>query len=213
MIAIIDYGMGNLRSVQKAFSLFYKDVKITSKPKDIYLAKKIVFPGVGSFGPAMYELKKRRLIEPIKENIKKGKPFLGLCLGLQLLFTKSYEGGVHKGLDIIKGEVKRFPPRKGLKIPHMGWNQVVQSKKFKVPAKKRGGKSCPLFKEVPDGSYMYFVHSYYVVPEEKNTIIAKTGYGISFVSAVRKDNIYGLQFHPEKSQKIGLKIIKNFVKI
>lgn len=206
MIAVIDYGMGNLRSVQKAFSLFQRDVLVTSRPCDLYAAKKIVFPGVGSFKPAMHELERRKLIEPIIENIKEGKPFLGLCLGLQLLFTKSFEGGIHKGLDIIKGEVKRFPIKKGLKIPHMGWNQIAHSTQHKA-------QSCLLFKDIPDGAYMYFVHSYYVEPSVKDVIAAKTDYGINFVSAAWKDNVYGLQFHPEKSQALGLKIIKNFVDI
>ena len=219
MIVIIDYGMGNLRSVQKAFEKFCSNVIVSSSAKDILKADKIILPGVGAFKVAMEELKKRDLIEPIKDSIEKGRPFLGICLGLQLLFTESEEGGKAeparakargslgeciKGLDIIKGKVRRFKERDGLKIPHMGWNRI--SLKFKSSKLK-------VIDGVEDGSYMYFVHSYYAVPKDKNVILCETDYGWDFASGVRKDNVYGFQFHPEKSQSMGLKIIENFVNI
>jgi len=205
MIAVIDYGMGNLRSVEKALEISGGDVVITSSAAEIKKCSKLVFPGVGSFGDAMKELKNRRLIEPIKCAIESGKPFLGLCLGLQLLFENSEEAPGVKGLGILAGEVKRF--RAGsLKVPHMGWNDIVRSSKPVVRGKN-------ILAGVPDGSYMYFVHSYYVKPEDKGVVLTTTDYGIKFVSAVEMDNIYGLQFHPEKSQSTGLKILKNFVRL
>lgn len=202
MIVIIDYGMGNLRSVQKGFEKVGFEARVSSDPEVIYQASKVVFPGVGAFGDAMLELEKRDLLDPIKDSIKNGKPFLGLCLGLQLLFTKSFEGGEYKGLGIFKGEVKRFSDK--LKVPHMGWNTV----KFKAQNSK-----CKIFDGVPDGSYFYFVHSYYAEPQDRPIVAGATDYGMEFVCAVCKDNIYGLQFHPEKSQELGLKILENFAKL
>ncbi len=204
MITIIDYGMGNLRSVQKAFEKFCSNVIISPSAKDILKADKIILPGVGAFKVAMDELKKRDLIRPIKNYIQKGKPFLGICLGLQLLFSESEEGGKVKGLDIIKGKVKRFNEKDGLKIPHMGWNKIRV---------KRKAQSAKLLYGVKDGSYMYFVHSYYAAPEDKDVILCETDYGKNFTSGVSKDNVYGFQFHPEKSQSAGLKIIENFVRL
>jgi len=204
MIVIVDYGMGNLRSVQKAFEKFYPIVSVSSSSGDIANADKIVLPGVGAFKVAMHELKKRGLIGPIKSSIKKGKPFLGICLGLQLLFTESEEGGKVKGLDIIKGRVKRFKERPGLKIPHMGWNSIRRTK-------DEGRRT--ILDGVKDESYMYFVHSYYAAPKDKDAILCETDYGGRFTSGVHKDNVYGFQFHPEKSQEEGLKIIENFVKL
>jgi len=205
VITIIDYGMGNLRSVHKAFEKFCPDVIVSSSAKDIARADKIVLPGVGAFKVAMDELKKRDLIEPVKASIKEGKPFLGICLGLQLLFSESEEGGVKiKGLNIIKGRVKKFKKKSGLKIPHMGWNNIT--------AKGKGQKA-EILKGVKSGSYMYFVHSYYAAPKDKKVILCETDYGANFTSGIRKDNVYGFQFHPEKSQAAGLKIIENFVKL
>jgi glutamine amidotransferase len=201
MIVVIDYGMGNLHSVRKALEVAGARAKSSCDPCDIKKAEKIVFPGVGSFGEAMAELKRRKLIMPIKDSIAQGKPFLGLCLGLQLLFEKSEEAPGVKGLGVLKGEVKRFR-LKALKVPHMGWNRIIQS--------RRNEK---LFKAVPDNSYMYFVHSYYAVPKDKKDILTTTDYGIDFVSAVCRDNVYALQFHPEKSQDPGLKMLRNFVKL
>ena len=204
MIAVIDYGMGNLRSVQKAFEKFCPEVIVSSSAKDILNADKIILPGVGAFKVAMDELKKRGLIASIKESIEKGKPFLGICLGLQLLFTESEEGGKIKGLDIIKGRVKRFKEKPGLKIPHMGWNSI------RITSHER---RTTILDGVEDGSFMYFVHSYYVAPEDKDVILCETDYGGKFTSGVHKNNIYGFQFHPEKSQSIGLKIVENFAKL
>ncbi len=204
MIVIIDYGMGNLRSVQKAFEKFCSNVTVSSSAKDILRADKIILPGVGAFKVAMDELKKKDLIKPIKDSIEKGKPFLGICLGLQLLFSESEEGGKIKGLDIIKGRVKRFKEKPGLKIPHMGWNRV------RVKGKGSGAK---ILDGVKDKSYMYFVHSYYVDPKDKDVILCQTDYSGNFTSGIHKDNVYGFQFHPEKSQAIGLKIVENFVKL
>lgn len=212
MIAVIDYGMGNLRSVQKALEVAGAKAIVTSKPADIKKCAKIVFPGVGAFGDAMRELRRRQLIEPIKDAIFEGKPFLGLCLGLQLLFERSEEAPGVKGLSLLKGEVKKFKFKdKRLKVPHMGWNNIkVKSKKEKVKSAREKSK---ILKNVPKDSYMYFVHSYYVKPKDRNVTFTTTGYGIKFVSGVCKENIYGFQFHPEKSQSVGLKILENFVRL
>ena len=199
-IVLIDYGMGNLHSVGKALEKSGAKVKISSNPKDILKADKLVLPGVGAFKEAMRELKKRKLIKPIIQHIKKGKVFLGLCLGLQLLFEESEEGGRVKGLNILKGCVKKFSAK--LKIPHMGWNQIKIKK-----------NNCPLFKNIQDKSYLYFVHSYYAAPKDKAIIAAVTNYGINFTSVVWKDNTYAFQGHPEKSQRLGLKILENFVRL
>ena len=204
MITVVDYGMGNLRSVQKALELFYPDVKISSSPQGILASDKLVLPGVGAFDKAMEELKERNLAEAIVKFIEKGRPFLGVCLGLQLLFSESEEGGKAKGLDVLKGSVKKFKETKGLKIPHMGWNNI----KLKIKNKKS-----KILDGIEDGSYMYFVHSYYVEPEDKGIILCQTKYGDIFTSGVHKDNIYAFQFHPEKSQACGLKIVENFVGI
>lgn len=203
MIVVIDYGMGNLHSVRKALEVVGAKIKVNSHPEDIKKAKKIVFPGVGAFGEAMKELKRRSLVQPIKDAIKAGTPFLGLCLGLQLLFEKSDEAPGMKGLCILDGEVKRFKVKE-LKVPHMGWNNIAYSLKPTAHNSK-------ILKGVPNGSYMYFVHSYFVLPKDRSVILTTTDYDIDFTSGVCKDNIYGLQFHPEKSQALGLKILKNFV--
>ncbi|MBU4311080.1 imidazole glycerol phosphate synthase subunit HisH [bacterium] len=213
MIVIVDYGMGNLRSVQKAFQKVGQEALITSDPDKVLQASKVVLPGVGAFGKCIANLKEHHLIDPIYRFIETGKPFLGICLGLQLLFTESEEGGV-TGLNIIKGRVKRFDfSNKGLKVPHMGWNQIKKSPKSEVhPSNWQrqldGPKS--VLKGIPDGSYFYFVHSYYVEPDDKSVITATTEYGLEFASIVSKDNIYGTQFHPEKSQELGLRMLKNF---
>ena len=206
MIAIIDYGMGNLRSVQKGFEKVGYDAIVTSNYKDILSAKGVVLPGVGAFKDCMRNLEEGCLVDSIYKVIEMGKPFLGICLGLQLLFTESEEFGIHKGLGIIKGKVVRFSfSTQGLKIPHMGWNSI----------KKSGQKNqfSPMFEGIPDNSYFYFVHSYYVVPEDDNIVASKTDYGIDFVSSISKDNIFACQFHPEKSQEMGLRLLKNFGEI
>ena len=207
MIAVIDYGMGNLRSVQKALEVVGAKTKLTSDAKDLAKCEKIVFPGVGSFGEAMNELKKRKLAEPLKNAIEDGKPFLGLCLGLQLLFEKSEEAPGVKGLCVLEGESKKFRfSGKNLKVPHMGWNNIRLTAKRKAQTTK-------IFKNVPNDSFMYFVHSYYVKPKDNSVVLTTTDYGIDFVSGVCRDNVYGFQFHPEKSQELGLKILKNFARL
>lgn len=202
MIVVIDYGMGNLRSVAKAFEMCGSKPLITDSPKQILKADKIVLPGVGAFSAAMRELKKRKLISPLKQKLVEGTPYLGLCLGLQLLFEESEEKEgerqAPKGLGVIEGKVVQF--KTTLKIPHMGWNTV----EFKQ-------KNNPIFKGIKDKTYFYFVHSFYVVPKDKRCVAATTCYGNTFCSSIQKGNIFATQFHPEKSQAIGLKIIKNFI--
>ena len=200
MIAIIDYGMGNLRSVQKGFERMGREAVVTRDPKTILDAGKVVLPGVGAFPDCMRNLEEYGLIDAVQKSIAAGKPFLGICLGLQLLFTESEEFGISKGLDIIKGRVIRFkgPEFADLKIPHMGWNSLSIKRK------------APVLQDVPDGSHVYFVHSFHVVPEDKGVIASTTGYGIDFVSSIWKDNVFACQFHPEKSQALGLSILKRF---
>jgi len=200
MIAIIDYGMGNLRSVQKGFERVGHEAVVTSDAKTILSASKVVLPGVGAFPDCMRNLREYGLIDAVHKSIESGKPFLGICLGLQLLFTESEEFGISKGLDIIKGRVVRFkgPEFSGLKIPHMGWNSISIK------------RQAPALKDVPDNSHVYFVHSFHVVPEDKGVIATTTPYGFEFVSSVWKDNVFAVQFHPEKSQALGLSILKRF---
>jgi glutamine amidotransferase len=200
MIAIIDYGMGNLRSVQKGFERMGHEAVVTSDAKTILSASKVVLPGVGAFPDCMRNLREYGLIDAVHQSIGSGKPFLGICLGLQLLFTESEEFGISKGLDIIKGRVVRFkgPEFSELKIPHMGWNSLS--------IKRRA----PMLQDVPDKSYVYFVHSFHVVPDDKSVIATTTPYGFEFVSSIWKDNIFATQFHPEKSQALGLSILKRF---
>ena len=200
-IAVIDCGLGNLRSVSKALEDAGAQTKVTGNPKDIVSAEAVVLPGVGAFYRGMENLEKSGLAPAILQSIQKDKPFLGICLGLQLLFSESEEHGISKGLDVIKGKVKKFPS--SVKIPHMGWNDV----KLKIKNEK-----LKIFKNIPNNSYFYFDHSYYVEPEDKNIVIATTEYGKGFASAVNKGNVWGVQFHPEKSSDLGLKILKNFVK-
>jgi glutamine amidotransferase len=198
MIAIIDYGMGNLRSVSKAFEAVGHQPVVTRDARVIGNASHVVLPGVGAFGDCMANIEQYGLVEPIRTAIQSGKPFLGICLGLQLLFTESEEFGPHRGLDIIPGKVRRFESGQGLKVPHMGWNQVhVQ-------------RACPLFDGIADASDWYFVHSYFVDPSDRQLAATTTTYGIPFVSSVWRDNIVACQFHPEKSQTVGLRLIKNF---
>ncbi|MBF0542605.1 MAG: imidazole glycerol phosphate synthase subunit HisH [Nitrospirae bacterium] len=200
MIVIVDYGMGNLRSVEKAFQKTGADVMVSNRPADVLNATSVVLPGVGAFRDCIGNLETLGLASAIKESISIGKPFLGICLGMQILFEESEEFGLHKGLGIFKGNVPKFISTT-LKIPHMGWNKVTLRKKI------------PLFDGIEDGQYFYFVHSYYVAPVDDEIIAGTTEYGGTFTSMIAKDNVYALQFHPEKSQKIGLKIIENFVKI
>jgi len=206
MIAIVDYGMGNLRSVENSALFLGKKVKVSSSPAIIKKAKRIIFPGVGHFGRAVKELKKRKLFDLLKKRITEGVPFLGICLGMQLLLEKSHEAPGVKGLEIIRGEVKKFTG-KNLIVPHMGWNQIILNEKRKQSNDKT------LFKGIKDGSFFYFAHSYYCKPKENKAILATTFYGSRFASALQKGNVWAVQFHPEKSQKIGLKVFNNFLKI
>jgi len=200
MIAIVDYGMGNLRSVSKAFQSQEFPVVVTRNPDDISNATGLVLPGVGAFGDCVKNLKEYGLIDPILDFIDSGKPFLGICLGLQVLFEESEEAPGVKGLGLIKGKVVRFPDFKeqGLKVPHMGWNQVTIR------------KNVPILEGVQDDSWFYFVHSYYPSPKDDGVSAVKTFYGFEFTAAVQKDNIFACQFHPEKSSDLGLKMIRNF---
>lgn len=201
MIAIIDSGIANLRSVQKGFERVGYEAKIVEDSKALENSKGVVLPGVGAFADGIAKLKQAGFVEPLLRAIEGGKPVLGICLGLHFLFSESEEFGVHKGLDLIKGRVCRFPDQPSaptLKIPHMGWNGIEISR----PA--------PLFEGIPDGSSFYFVHSYYVEPEDEGVVAATTGYGIRFASAIWMGNLFATQFHPEKSQALGLKLLENF---
>ena len=205
MIAVIDYGMGNLRSVQKALEFVGAKVIVTHDPDLILNADSVVLPGVGAFKDCMANLNKLKLVDPIRKFVDSGKPFLGICLGLQVLFEESEEYGPVAGLGILPGKVVKFPDGSSetkngrpIKIPHMGWN--------KVKIKKKG----PLFDKVDAAPYFYFVHSYYVVPEDQNMIATVTNYGVEFVSGIQHKNIYAFQFHPEKSQTLGLSILERF---
>lgn len=203
MIAIIDYDMGNLRSVSKAFERIGAEAVVTRDESVLERASHVVLPGVGAFRDCMRNLEDYGLVAPIMKAIEKGKPFLGICLGLQLLFEESSEFGLHRGLGVIKGKVVRFPSGmkeagEELKVPHMGWNAI----------EKR--KASSLLEGVPDGSYLYFVHSYYAVPDDGTVTLTSTAYGVTFTSSVEKDNVMACQFHPEKSQSVGLKILRNF---
>ena len=206
MIAIIDYGMGNLRSVQKGFEKIGCEAVITADPKVVLQAERVVLPGVGAFRDCMHNLEQGGFVEPILNIIAEGRPFLGICVGMQMLFTDSVEFGHFPGLNVIPGHVLRFPDRmmvadEKLKVPQMGWNQI--SFKCRPPA----------FEGVNDGSNVYFVHSYYVKPDDSRVIATTTDYGFEFCSSVWKDNIVATQFHPEKSQEIGLRILKNFAEL
>ena len=198
MIAIIDYQMGNLRSVQKGFEKVGYSAFITSSPTDILRAEKVVLPGVGAFGDAIHELHQRGLVDPIREVIAAGKPFLGICLGLQLLFDHSDEGGHYDGLGILPGEVKRFDLPAKYKVPHMGWNRAI----IKRPA--------PILEGISDDTHFYFVHSYYVVPADPSVTAIETNYHTPFCAMIWRDNLFATQFHPEKSQAHGLRILRNF---
>ncbi|HEX3725021.1 MAG TPA: imidazole glycerol phosphate synthase subunit HisH [Pirellulales bacterium] len=201
MIAIIDYQMGNLRSVQKGFEKVGHQATITSDADVLAAADKVVLPGVGAFGDAMAELKRRDLVDPVRRAVATGKPFLGICLGLQLLFDVGHEGGRHEGLGILAGEVVRFKLPSEYKVPHMGWNQLA----IRRPA--------PILAGLDDGAHCYFVHSYYVVPRESAVIAAETDYAAPFCSMIWRDNLFATQFHPEKSQQHGLRMLQNFAEL
>ena len=198
-ILIVDYGMANLRSVQKAFEKVGAAAIVSSDPNQIGEADKLVLPGVGAFRDAIARLREAGFVAPITDHIKKGKPFLGICLGLELLFTTSYEDGVYPGLDLFPGEVVRFENVPGLKVPHMGWNQL------------RIRRAGPVFGDLPPDPAVYFVHSYYVRPKDAGIIATETDYGTPFTSAIWHENVVATQFHPEKSQRVGLAMLRKFV--
>jgi imidazole glycerol-phosphate synthase subunit HisH len=198
MIAIIDYGAGNIRSVINAVNALGYEAAITDDPVEVMRAQAVLLPGVGAGGDTMDSLRKLGMDEAVKQVIRADKPFLGICIGLQVLFSGTEEGGWHECLDIIQGRVKKFPG--GLKVPHMGWNQV--KKKIEHP----------VFKGIADNTNFYFVHSYYCVPEDQSAEAAETEYGINFCSAIIKGNLIAVQFHPEKSGEAGLKFYDNFLK-
>jgi glutamine amidotransferase len=199
-IVIIDYGMGNLRNVQKGFEKIGFEAELTRSKKEIEKASAIVLPGVGAFKDCMENLERYGLIEPMLRSIEKGKPYLGICLGLQILYSESEEFGSHKGLDLIKGKVVRFRPDPEHKVPHMGWNTIEKEKEV------------PMLQGVESGDFFYFVHSYYVIPEEAKWISTFTTYGKPFVSSIWKENLFATQFHPEKSQQKGLRVLENFAR-
>ena len=201
MIAIIDYDAGNIKSVEKALLLLGQEVKITGDAQEILQADKVVLPGVGAFGDAMENLKKRGLDQVIRQVAESGTPFLGICLGLQLLFERSDEAPGVEGLGILKGEIRKIPQQEGLKIPHMGWNSLHL---------EHNGR---LFQGIKEGSYVYFVHSYYLRAEEEEIVKASTEYSTHIHASVEKGNVFACQFHPEKSSKYGLKILENFAKL
>ncbi len=202
MIGIIDYSMGNLRSVEKAFARLGFDAKVVAAPAELAACDKLILPGVGAFEDAMIQLRQRELVEPIRAFVKSGKPFLGICLGLQLLFDVSYEDGEHEGLGILPGRVVRFAlTDTNLKVPHMGWNALQITR-----------ADNPLLADLP-GRYVYFVHSYYAEPAEGGDIAAGADYGGSFCASVWRDNVWAAQFHPEKSQRVGLKLLENFAQV
>jgi glutamine amidotransferase len=199
LIAIVDYGAGNLRSVANAITSLGYQPKITSSPKDVINARVVIMPGVGAAGDTMASLRKLGLVDPIRRYITEGRPFLGVCMGLQILFAETEEDGCSRCLDIIPGQVKRLPS--GQKIPHMGWNQVKQIFSHEV------------FEGIPDEANFYFVHSFYAEPRDKSLVAGETEYGIPICSVLTKDKLIAIQFHPEKSGEMGLKIYRNFLKL
>ena len=201
MIALIDYDAGNIKSVEKAFQSLGKEVVLTRDPEVLKRADHVVLPGVGSFGDAMENLNRYHLVPVIHEIVEKGTPFLGICLGLQLLFESSEETPGVEGIGILKGKILRIPPAEGLKIPHMGWNSLHL---------QNNGR---LFQGIPEDTYVYFVHSYYLHAEEPEIVKAVTDYSTTIHASVEKGNVFACQFHPEKSSRYGLKILENFAKL
>jgi glutamine amidotransferase len=198
-LIVIDYGAGNLRSVAIALARLGLDPLVTSEPRAVSDADALILPGVGAAADTMSNLAQRRLVEPIREYIASGRPFLGICMGLQVLFSVSEEGGEHSCLDILPGRVRRLPD--GLKVPHMGWNRI------------RRRCAHPIFEGISDGAFFYFVHSYYAQPEDPSVVIGETDYGVTFPAVVARDNIVATQFHPEKSAESGLRLYQNFLRM
>lgn len=201
MIAIIDYDAGNLRSVEKALLSLGEEVLVTRDRTELLAADKVILPGVGNFGDAMEKLKAYDLVGVIHELAERGKPFLGICLGLQLLFERSDEAPGVEGLGILKGEILRIPDKEGLKVPHIGWNSLHLQNEGR------------LFRDLPEGSYVYFVHSYYLKAENPRIVKATTEYGVTIDASVEQGNVFACQFHPEKSSRVGLRILENFAKL
>lgn len=202
MLAVIDYGAGNLRSVLHALNyLGVESIRVVHHPRDLQGARKIILPGVGAFGAGMQKLHEQGLVGPLKDALATGIPYLGICLGMQFMFEYSDEMGIHQGLGLLPGAVTRFPALGPLKVPHMGWNELQPL------------RESPLLKDVPAGSFAYFVHSYYCVPADHQDALIEVDYGIRFTAAVAHDNLYGVQFHPEKSQRTGLHILSNFLEL
>ncbi len=204
MIVVVDYGMGNLRSVSNALERVGASVRVSDQARDVAEADKLIVPGVGAFDMAMEELRRRRLVEPITQAVASGVPYLGICLGLQMLFEFSEEGQA-AGLGVLPGRVTRFTVAPPLKVPHMGWNRVRR------PAGAAG--DCPLLAGVPDDSFFYFVHSYYADPSDRSAVALETDYGRPFASMIWRERLFATQFHPEKSQAVGLKLLENFVRV
>jgi len=199
-LAIVDYGMGNLRSVQKAFERLGWQATVTSEPRDIAEAPGVVLPGVGAFGACMRNLAGRGLVDPVRRAVESGRPFLGICLGMQLLFEDSDEFGHEPGLGLLPGRVRRFPASPDRKVPHMGWNQITRRQPHAV------------LDGIEDGTYVYFVHSYFVDADDPADLLTSTAYGFDFASAVAREHLVACQFHPEKSQRVGLRLLDNFVR-
>ena len=201
MIALLDYGSGNLRSVHKALLKVGAGVRIVERPEGMKDAQAVVLPGVGAFDDCINALRQQELLEASRDFIKTGKPFLGICVGYQALFEKSEEfNSCAAGLGLFRGNVVRFTSANGLKIPQIGWNQIEIAQ-----------PSCPLFRDVSSGSYVYFVHSFFPKPQDESIVATRTTYGETFASSVWRDNVFATQFHPEKSQKVGLRLLSNFV--
>ena len=197
-VIIVDYGAGNLHSVERAVAHAGFEPQVSSRPEDVAAADVLIVPGVGAAADTMRNLRERSLAEPVREHIAAGRPFLGVCMGLQALLTVSEEGGEHECLGVIPGRVRRLP--EGLKVPHMGWNEVRQRRPH------------PVFDGIPDGAYFYFVHSYYPDPENEAVVIGETDYGVAFASVVAVDGLVATQFHPEKSGAAGLRFYENFLR-
>jgi imidazole glycerol-phosphate synthase subunit HisH len=201
VIALIDYGSGNLRSVEKALQKVGANVRVITRPEEMKEARAVVLPGVGAFDDCVHALEGQALIEGVREFIRSGRPFLGICVGYQVLFERSDEfNSCAVGMGLFRGKVARFPNQPGLKVPQIGWNQIelVQP-------------DCPLYHGIPNGSYVYFVHSFFPSPEDPSIVATRTHYGETFASSIRKENVFATQFHPEKSQQIGLRLLSNFV--
>ncbi len=203
MIALLDYGSGNLRSAQKALLQAGAEVRVVKSPREIGNARAMVLPGVGAFDDCINALRKQELLQAARDFIQTGKPFLGICVGYQALFEKSEEfNSCAAGLGVFKGSVIRFSEKPGLKIPQIGWNRIEIIR-----------PDCPLYRGIPGGSYVYFVHSFYPQPLDPAIAATRTEYGDTFASSVWRDNVFATQFHPEKSQKVGLQLLKNFVEL